>query len=92
MEEKNCNNTFSKMHTNDKKSVRRFYNLKKIRRKQRDIRRMAKAEKYFNTYSAEIFCINNGDQRGVSLGNHHKWLSQLFPLHLNTYVNNQRSL
>ena len=30
--------------------------------------------------------INRGDQHFFLIWNHHKWLSQLFPLHLNTYV------
>ena len=31
-------------------------------------------------------CINLGNQRVFSIWNHHKCLSQLFPLHLNTHV------
>ena len=40
----------------------------------------------FNFYNAELFCENHGDQRVFSIWNQHKCLSQLFPLHLNTYV------
>ena len=40
----------------------------------------------FNPYSAEIFCINNGDQSCVSILNNHTCLSQLFLFRLNTYA------
>ena len=32
------------------------------------------------------FCVNHGDQRVFSIWNNHKCLSQLFLIHLNTYV------
>ena len=34
----------------------------------------------------KYFCMLHGDQRVFSIYNHHKCLSCLFPLHLNTYV------
>ena len=34
----------------------------------------------------KYFGISHGDQRAFSIRNHHKYLSQFFPLHLNTYV------
>ena len=43
--------------------------------------------KPLNPWNAEIFwCINHGDQRVCSISNHHKCLSQLFLLHLNTLL------
>ena len=33
----------------------------------------------------KYFCINHGDQRVFSILNHHKCLSLLFTLYLNTY-------
>ena len=43
-------------------------------------------------YNAELFYENLGDQRVFSLWNHHKCLSQLFPINLNTYVMGLRPL
>ena len=40
----------------------------------------------------DIFCINYGDQRIFSIWNHHKCLSYIFLVHLNTYVMGLRSL
>ena len=37
-------------------------------------------------YKAEFVCLNHGDQRVFSIRNHHKCLSLLFLLHLNTFV------
>ena len=37
-------------------------------------------------YNAELFCINHGDQKFFPTWNHHKSLSYLFLIHLNTYV------
>ena len=34
----------------------------------------------------KYFCISHADQRLLSIWNHHKGLSQLFPIHLNTYI------
>ena len=39
-----------------------------------------------NPQSVDIFCIKHVDQRVLSIWNHYKCLSQLFPLHLNTYM------
>ena len=48
-----------------------------------------------NPKSADNFCINHGhdgDQRVFSIMNHHKCLSYLFRIHLNTYGMGLRSL
>ena len=39
-----------------------------------------------NPYNAEFFFIKRGDQRVYSIWNHHKCLSYLILIHLNTYV------
>ena len=44
-------------------------------------------------WSAELFCKKNIATKGFfSIWNHHKCLSQLFPIHLNTYVMGLRSV
>ena len=47
----------------------------------------------FNTHNDEIFLYKPWNRKGFfSIWNHHKWLSQLFLIHLNTCVMGLRSL
>ena len=47
---------------------------------------------YLTLETLKNFCVNHGEQRVCSIRNHHKYLSWLFPLYLNTYVMGLRPL
>ena len=46
----------------------------------------------FHSLTLKYLCINHRDQKIFLICNHRKYLSQLFPLHLNTYVMGRREL